>query len=51
MDPWLSAGNGETEERFIQKFEDNFEPNVRLPDSVEYLASLGNVFHQAVLLL
>lgn len=40
MDPWLSAGISEREGRLIQKFEDNFEPNDRLPDSVEYLASL-----------
>lgn len=51
MDPWLSAGVSEREGRLIQKFEDNFEPNDRLPDSVEYLASLGNVFHQEILLL
>lgn len=40
MDPWLCAGNSKGEGRLIQKFEDNFEPNDRLPDSVEYLASL-----------
>jgi hypothetical protein len=45
MDPWLSAGNVERKGRLIQKFEDNFEPIDRLPDSVEYLASLGNAFH------
>lgn len=50
MDPWLSAGISERQGR-LQKFEDNFEPNDRLPDSVEYLASLGNVFHQEILLL
>jgi hypothetical protein len=43
MDPWLSTGNVEREGRLVQKFEDNFEPNARLPDSVEYLASLGNI--------
>jgi hypothetical protein len=47
MDPWLSTGTGEREERPTLKFEDNFEPSDRLPDSVEYLASLGNILHHA----
>jgi hypothetical protein len=50
MDPWLSADKVDREGRLIQKFEDNFEPNGHLPDSVEYLASLGNVFHQEILI-
>lgn len=48
MDPWLSTGAGERAERPTLKFEDNFEPSDRLPDSVEYLASLGNMFHRAI---
>lgn len=47
MDPWQSAGTDEREERSTLKFEDNFEPSYRLPDSVEYLASLGNMFQHA----
>lgn len=38
-DPWLSTADCETR---ISQFEDNFEPDYRLPDSVEYLATLGN---------
>lgn len=48
MDPWLSTGTVEREERLTLKFEDNFEPSDRLPDSVKYLASLGNMFYHAI---
>ncbi|KAJ4444608.1 hypothetical protein ANN_06404 [Periplaneta americana] len=40
MDPWLSSDSGSKEETTTLKFEDNFEPSDRLPDSVQYLASL-----------
>jgi hypothetical protein len=47
MDPWLTVSAGGREERPTLKFEDNFEPSDRLPDSVEYLASLGSIFNHS----
>jgi hypothetical protein len=47
MDPWMSARNSEGEEKPTLTFEDNFEPNDRLPDSVAYLSALGNIFYHA----
>ncbi|PSN52687.1 hypothetical protein C0J52_06033 [Blattella germanica] len=42
MDPWQNTKTSQREENsdLTLKFEDDFEPSYRLPDSVEYLASL-----------
>jgi len=42
----MSAGNSEGDGK-LTRFEDNFEPSDRLPDSVAYLSALGNIFHHA----